>query len=70
MQLLADRMKNKRQSRKHEVDLPTRIILYLAFPFYLLAAVWDYLLSQWNKPPYRLSFKQAFQKQWILHKDR
>jgi hypothetical protein len=48
----------------HENDLPTRMIRFIATPLYFLAALWDYLSSQYNKSERPvLSFHQAWEKQ-------
>ncbi|MCX7117784.1 MAG: hypothetical protein NTW94_07810 [Legionellales bacterium] len=48
----------------HNMDLPTRLIQFIATPIYFLAAVWDHLSSQNNNGTRAaLSFKNAWDKQ-------
>ncbi|MGQ3888307.1 hypothetical protein ACQUW5_04645 [Legionella sp. CNM-1927-20] len=53
------------EGHNHEVDLPTRVLKVIFSPLYLLAALWDYTVSQRNKGSSKhiLSFHEAWNKQ-------
>jgi len=52
----------------HQTDIPTRILQFIAAPLYGLAALWDYMASQFNhsdkEHPKVLNLTQAWNKQW------
>jgi hypothetical protein len=53
----------------HDADIPTQILKTITIPLYALAAGWDYIASQFNKPssekntPKALSWEDAWDKQ-------
>ena len=50
-------------SHHHSIDLPTQCIYFIFSPIYLLAAYWDYTMSQFA-PEKPLTWEQAWGKQW------
>ena len=51
------------EGHSHDDDLPSRALKIIFSPLFILSAAWDYLASQLNTTPHKMSFKQAFNKQ-------
>lgn len=53
------------EAEENGTDIPTRVLKFLASPFYALAALWDHVTSKTNQTTSRkvLTFAQAWNKQ-------